>query len=85
MEARRWSPTAAPLPTLRPTLVQKAEHTQTLWKGPYSLVTQIPGSAGPGLGLPSHGLREGTQRSRGHAKVTHRAGNRAESPACMSA
>lgn len=31
----------------------------------------------------SHGLREGVQRSRGRAKVTHRAGGGAGSPACV--
>lgn len=50
------------------------------------LVTHIPlicwACAGSAI---SHGLREGAQRNRGHAKVTQRAGKRAERPAYASA
>lgn len=39
-------------PTPRPTPWGRGPSTAGLWEGPPSLVTQIPQSAGPRLGLP---------------------------------
>ena len=44
----------------------------------------VVGGGGLGWLSVSHGLRGGVQRSRGRAKVTHRAGGGAGSPACAS-